>query len=159
MKTFFPFLCLLLAGCGSGGNLDAVTPVLADVPGTYRLAYTEVTVAAPAPGGAVTSFLSYSTGTLRLYDNSTYTRVTQGGQQQSVTQGGYLFADSTSSILGSSHGSFTFTPIGTAIPIAGLYKVTPDFTLTLTYPPVSLPDSSLMTRSNVWVKQSDSPNF
>ena len=38
------------------------------------------------------------------------------------------------------------------------YDVVPDYTLTLTYAPVSLPDATVVTRSNVWIKQSDSPN-
>jgi hypothetical protein len=168
MKRFFPLLCLLLAGCGSGANLDAVTPVLAEVPGTYQLAYTEVTVTSPTK--EVFSFRSYSTGTLKLLDNSTYSRTTRGGLQQSTSQGNYLFAGSTSSILGSRKGSFTLTPSGTNVlttdsgttvitgfgpPIIGDYEVTPDFTLKLRYPSVSLPDSSSVVRANVWVKQSD----
>lgn len=142
----------MLAGCGSGGNQNAVTPVLADNRGTYQLVYSKVYQA--APGGGVTSFQSYSTGTLRLFDNSTYTRTMQQGSGQSITQGFYLLAGSTSSILGSRHGSFTLTPSDSP-QLNGTYDVASDFTLTLTY---ALPDAT-PTRSDVWVKESDSPRF
>lgn len=163
MKYFFLLTSLLLlAACGSGGNLDAVTPVQANIRGTYQLAYTNVDVTAPGTNGQVSHFVSYSTGILRLFDNSTYTRTTQAGPTQSTTLGYYLFADSTSSILGSRNGTFLFTPSSlTVVPgtaPTGVYGVTPDFTLTLYYQ-YSLPDNSTVTRSNVWVKESDSPRF
>ena len=161
MKIPYCLLCLLmLAGCGSGGNLDANTPVLADNRGTYRLAFTTVQVT--APGGQVSSFVSYSTGTLRLFENSTYARTIESPQGASISQGYYLLARSTSSILGSWQGSFSLNPNGidtSSAAITGSYDVTPDFTLTLTYNQYALPDTSLVTRSNVWVKESDSPRF
>lgn len=158
MKTLCRLLCLLiLAGCGSGGNFTAVTPVMANNRGTYRLANTTVTVV--APGGSVATFSSYSTGTLQLFDDTTYTRTMVGAQTQNVTRGVFLFAGSTSSILASRDGSFSLTP-STATDYTqsffGSYDVTPDYTLKLTYDQYALPDQSLVTRSNVWIKESDS---
>jgi len=145
-------LLLLAAGCGASGNVAAVTPVMADTKGTYRLASSSGTIT--APNGSTRSFLSFSSGTLRLSDSS-YNQV-RGGL---ASQGSYTIGTSVNTILNSREGTFTLTPNGSPQPLSGSYQVTPDFVLTLNYNQSAQADQSLVTRSDTWVKQSDSPRF
>ena len=145
---------LLFAGCGSGGNVAAVTPVMADAKGSYRLAAGSDSISDPSGGS---SFVNYSGGTLRLADAS-YTRtVIARGEQQ--TAGVYALGSSANTILNTSHGSFTLTSSAPPNVFTGSYGVTPDFTLTLNYDPFQLPGLGTVTRSETWVKVSDSPRF
>jgi hypothetical protein len=145
---------LLLAGCGSGGNAVAVTPILADTTGSYALQASSVTIS--APGGA-NSFNSYSGGTLRLFPDNSYTRaVTDGGQQTS--SGSYQIGNSPGTIPNSRQGSFSLTSSDPPNAFAGNYLITGDFSLALTFDPYRLPaDGSLVARTETWIKLSDSP--
>ena len=145
-------LLLLAAGCGSGESAVAVTPVMADTMGTYRLiaSRTGVTLS----GGAST-FFSYSSGTLRL-DDPSYTRAI-AGQGREFSSGAYQLGTSANTILNFRHGRFSLTSTDAPFQFTGSYDVTPDFTLTLNYDPFLIPDQGLITRSETWLKESDSP--
>lgn len=144
---------MLVSACGSDGNVRGVTPVMADTRGTYRLAGSSGTVA--LPDGSVTTFASYSSGTLRLQD-STFTRsVTRHGEQN--TSGSYQIGTSVNTILNRRDGTFLFTSGAPAFHLAGRYQVTPDLTLRLDFDPFRLSDGTVTTHSETWVKESDSP--
>lgn len=144
---------ILLAGCGSGGNYRGVTPVMGDTRGTYRLSASSGTVT--APDGSASPFNSYSAGTLRLKE-TTYTRtVNDNGEER--TGGTYVFGPSVNTILNNTEGKFTLTSDTPPHTLYGTYHVTPDFTLRLNYNRVALPDGNLVTRSETWIKESDSP--
>jgi len=145
-------LVLLLAGCGAGGNAVEVTPVIADTNGTYRLVTSRIGV---TPPGGVVSISAYSSGTLRL-DDPGYTRSVSGGGQQ-VSIGTYQLGTTVNSILNNRQGSFALTSGDPPFLLTGSYQVTPDFTLTLSYDPFELPDQGLVTLSETWLKESDSP--
>jgi hypothetical protein len=153
-QLFGLVLVALLAGCGAGEGAVAVTPVVADIRGTYRL--TASRVSAVAPGG-LAAFSSYSGGTLRLDDPSYSRAVLSHGAQSS--SGVYRFGTSVNSELNSRNGSFALTSTDQPFQFSGSYHVTPDFTLRLDYDPFVLPDAVVVTRSEIWVKQSDSPRF
>ena len=145
-------LLLLAAGCGSGESAVAVTPVMADTMGTYRLIASRSGVA--SPGGAST-FFSYSSGTLRL-DDLSYTRSVTG-QGREFSSGAYQLGTSVDTILNFRHGGFSLTSTDPPFQFTGSYDVTPDFTLTLSYDPFLLPDQGLVSRTETWFKESDSP--
>jgi hypothetical protein len=149
-------LLLILAGCGSGGgNFAAVTPVMADTRGTYRLSSATVTTTTPAPASAF-STVSYTSGTLRLSETN-YSKTGNGGEADS--SGGYRLGQSVNTILNSREGSFTLTPNAGQPPLTGSYHVDPDVTLTLNYSEVALADGTVVSRSETWIKESDSPHF
>jgi hypothetical protein len=149
-------LLLTLAGCGSGGgNFAAVTPVMADTRGTYRLSSATVTTTAPAPVGTVTT-VSYNSGTLRLTETNYSKATVNSGEANS--SGGYRLGQSVNTILNSRDGSFTLTPNAGQPPLAGSYHVDPDVTLTLNYDQVASADGAVVSRSETWVKQADSPH-
>jgi hypothetical protein len=156
------FLCggillLILAGCGSGGgNFAAVTPVMADTRGTYRLSVATVTTTSPAPASILTTN-AYNSGILRLNETNYSKAVDNSGEQASG--GGYALGGSVNTILNSRDGNFTLTPNSGAPPMTGSYHVDPDVTLTLNYNAVQLADGTLVSRTETWVKQSDSPHF
>jgi hypothetical protein len=156
MRQLFGLLLVVvvLAGCGAGEGAVAVTPVVADTRGTYRLVASSVSAA--APGGAVT-FSSYSGGTLRL-DDPSYTRAVLSHGEQ-FSKGAYRLGTSVNSILNSRNGTFSLTSTDPPFLFSGSYHVTPDFTLSLEYDPFVLPDAVVVTRSEIWIKQSDSPRF
>jgi hypothetical protein len=154
MKFLYAVLLLLmLAGCGSGGgNFAAVTPVMADTRGTYRLS--AATVTTTAPDSTVTA-TSYNSGTLRLTETN-YSIVVNNGASSS---GGYALGQSVNTILNTRDGSFTLTPDSGEPPVSGGYHVAPDVTLTLDYGEVALPDGTRVSRTETWIKESDSPHF
>jgi hypothetical protein len=144
-------LLLLLAACGADQSSVAVTPVMADTRGTYRLVASTTSVTS---SGSVRTFNSYSAGTLRLAD-STYTRNVTGNGE-AFSSGAYQIGASVNTILNTRHGSFNLTSTDPPGIFTGSYDLVPDFTLTLNYDPYSLPDQGLITRSDTWVKESDS---
>jgi hypothetical protein len=149
---------LIAGGCGSGGNANAVTPVMADAKGTYRLASSAVTLT--AADGAVSTFGSYSTGTLRLFDDGTYQR-TMALHEQHNSSGFFFFGPSATNvtattILNNRQGAFVLSSPDPVQPFKGAYDVKGDVILTLNYQ-LPQPDHSLVTRSNTWIKESDSP--
>ena len=151
-RLFGGMFLLLLAGCGSGESAVAVTPVLADTKGTYRLVASRLSVSTPA---GVSSFYSYSGGTLRL-DGAGYTRsVSDHGPQ--LSNGAYQIGTSVSTVLDSRRGPFALTSTDAPFLFTGSYDVTPDFTLTLSYDPFAIPGQGVVSRSETWYKESDSP--
>jgi hypothetical protein len=147
-------LLIVLAGCGKSESSVAVTPVMADTKGTYRLVTSRTSVTAP---GSASTFNSYSSGILRLEDPG-YTRsVSDQGQQFSA--GAYRLGTSVNSILTSSQGAFTLTSSEAPFAFTGSYQVAPDFILILNYDQFVQPGNLLVTRSETWIKESDSPRF
>ena len=138
---------ILLAGCGSGGNAAAVTPVMASTIGSYRLIASTVSSTAGNQSG--------SGGTLRLFATDYQRTAGAGGQDDSA--GSYQLGNSVNNILNSRHGSFSLTSTEPAVTVTGSYQLTPDFTLTLDYDQYSLPGQGLVTRSETWLKVSDYP--
>jgi hypothetical protein len=153
-KLSFAILLLIVAGCGSDGNVSAVTPVMADTRGTYRLAAASTSVT--APDGTVTTTASPAVGVLRLSDTGYSLTVFAPAAQ--VSTGSYVLGASVNTILNSRDGAFSLASLTPPGVLTGSYLVTPDFTLTLNYNQSALPDLSLVSRSETWVKQSDSPN-
>ena len=151
-RLLWGVLLFFLPGCGSGGNSVQVTPVMANTRGTYRLVASRTSV---TPTGGVSSFFAYSSGTLRLDDTGYTLTLTGPGQQESG--GNYQIGTSVNTIPNSRHGIFSFTANDTPIPLTGSYDVTPDYTLVFTFDPVTLTDQGLITRSETWLKISDSP--
>jgi hypothetical protein len=152
-QLFCAIVLITLAGCGSDGNVRAVTPVMADTRGTYRLLASSSTL--KAPDGSVTSFVSYSGGTLRLTETNFTRSVGQNGAV--VSRGTYALGASVNTILNTRDGSFALVTSNPPFAFTGSYHVIPDFTLTLNYNPFALPDQTVITRSDTWTKESDSP--
>ena len=153
MRYLLYRLCfLVLAGCGSGANVVAVTPVTADTRGTYRLAAS--TLSTVAPDGVLTPFNSYSSGTLRLSDTS-YARTTSDGGE-SISSGSYQLGTSVNTILNSRQGSFALTSTEPPFSFTGKYQVSPQFTLTLNYDVYAVSDLGRISRTETWIKESDS---
>jgi len=150
-RLFGGVLLLVAAGCGSGENAVAVTPVIADTKGTYRLVASRTSL---TRSGAAGAFSSYSGGILRL-DDPSYSRVVSGTGRQSAS-GAYRLGVSVNSTLNSSHGTFSLTSSLAPFVLTGSYQVTPDFTLTLDYDGFVLPEG-VVTLSETWYKESDSP--
>jgi len=144
-------LVLFLAACGAGENAVATTPVLANTKGTYRLVSSGSSFT--APGGSV-SFVSYSSGTLKL-DDTGYT-LSLTGKGSLLSSGVYRLGTSVNTILNSRKGSFTLTATAPPFNFTGSYLVTRDFTLTLNYDPFNSADGGLVTHSETWFKESDS---
>jgi hypothetical protein len=144
-------LVLLFAGCGAGQNAAATTPVLADTKGTYRLVSSGSSVTAP---GGVNSFVSYSSGTLKL-DDTDYALSLSGNRSSQQSSGVYRLGTSVNTILNARQGAFTLTATDPPFIFTGSYLVTRDFTLTLNYDPFSTPDGELVTHSETWFKESD----
>lgn len=144
---------MLLSGCGSGQGSVAVTPVMVDARGSYRLVESQTGL---TPPGGTTAFSSYSSGTLRL-SATTYLRlVEQHGTQSS--RGYYALGSSVNTVLTSRNGRFTLTMTDSPVNITGNYLVAPDYLLTLIYDPVTLFDGTLLSRSETWYKESDNPH-
>jgi len=153
MKQLLATVSLLfLASCGWGGNVTAVTPVMADTRGTYRLLFLSESVTA---AGGASSVVSANGGTLRLFDTSYQRTLADAGTQSS--SGTYALGTSVNTILNSRVGSFTLTSSDPPFILTGSYRVAADFTLTLDFNQFALPDQSLVTRSESWQKVSDSP--
>jgi hypothetical protein len=152
MKLILAVILLLaIAGCGSGGNSAALTPVVASTRGTYRLSAATVTT---TPAGGVSSFVSYSGGTLRL-DDTTYQRSITG---EASSSGSYAIGTSVNTILNSRQGAFALTQSAPSVVFTGSYDAIADFTLTLNYNQFSENGASVI-RSETWVKENDSPFF
>jgi hypothetical protein len=144
-------LALLLAGCGSGDNVVATTPVLANTKGSYRLVTSASSVSS---SGGATSFILYSSGTLKL-DNTRYT-LSLTGKVSQLSSGVYRIGTSVNTILNSRQGVFSLTETDPPFVFTGSYLVTRDFILTLNYDPYNSPDGGLVTRSEIWFKDRDS---
>ncbi len=154
MKALLAWIGLLVVtGCGSGGTVAAVTPVMADTRGTYRLL--SATMVVTAADGA-TSLSSDTTGTLRLFENDYQRSVGDGALQTS--SGSYQLGASVNTILNGRRGAFTLSAGEAPTMLTGNYQAVSDLTLTLDYDPYALPDLSLVKRTESWVKVSDSPN-
>ena len=151
-RLLWGVLLFLLPGCGSGGNAVQVTPVMGGTRGTYRLVASQTSV---TPVGGVSSFFAYSSGTLRLDDPGYTLTLTGPGQQNS--SGSYQIGTSVNTIPNSRHGVFSLTASDPPFLFTGSYDVTPDFTLVLSFDPVALTDQGIITRSETWLKISDSP--
>ena len=147
-------LLLLLAGCGRGESSLAVTPVMADTRGTYRLVASGSSLTTP---DGTRFFSSYSSGTLRL-DDPGYTR-TVSDQGLDFSSGTYQLGTSANTILNTRHGFFSLTSSEPPFNLTGSYDVAPDFTLTLDYDQFVLPGGLLVSRSETWFKESDAPRF
>jgi len=143
-------LVLFLAGCGSGQNTAATTPVQASTKGTYRLVSSGASVTSP---GGVNSFISYSSGTLKL-DDTGYTLSLEGNRSSQQSSGVYRLGTSVNTILNNKQGAFTLTAADPPFNFTGSYLVTRDFILTLNYDPFSSPDG-LVTHTETWYKESD----
>ena len=152
MKGLLLICALLLTGCGSDGNVAAVTPVLASTRGTYLLSIATADIA--AADGSHEKVVD-SGGTLRLFDTTYQLSVTDGAQYSS--DGTYTLGSSVNTILNSRHGSFSLTSSDSPFLFTGQYQADSDFSLTLNYDRFALPDQSLVTRSETWLKISDSP--
>jgi len=144
-------LLLAVAGCGSGTSAVAVTPVMADTKGTYRLVASRTSITSAVGTGA---FSSYSSGTLRL-DDPSYTLSVSGTGRQ-FSRGAYRLGTSVNTILNSSRGTFSLTSTVPPFVLTGSYQVTPDFTLILNYDQFVLP-KGVASRTETWFKESDSP--
>ena len=153
MLRFWGGLALFfLAGCGTSESSVSVTPVLADTKGTYQLVTSSSSLTSPS---GVSTFTSFSSGILRL-DTLDYTRViTDHGPK--VTSGAYLLGASVNTILNGRHGAFTLTTSDPPFQLTGNYDVAPDFTLTLNYDPFVIPGQGLISLTETWFKESDSP--
>ena len=144
-------LVVFLAGCGAGENAAATTPVQANTKGTYRLVSSGSSVIAP---GGVDSFVSYSSGTLKL-DDTDYELSLTGNRSSQQSSGVYRFGASVNTILNTRQGTFTLTATDPPFIFTGSYLVTRDFILTLNYDPFNTPDGDLVTHSETWFKESD----
>jgi hypothetical protein len=163
-KLLYATCLLILSGCGSDGNVRAVTPVMADTRGTYRLAAMSFTFTAP-DGTVRTSPMTGATGTLRLTDTG-YSKILlvpsaelpSGSLTVGAANGSYLLGASVNTILNSRAGTFALASVAPPSTATGVYQVIPDFTLTLNYDTETLPDQSRVASSETWVKESDSPS-
>jgi hypothetical protein len=144
-------LVLFLAGCGAGRNATATTPIQADTKGTYRLIASGASVTFP---GGVTTFFSYSSGTLKL-DQTGYS-LELAGHGFSQSNGVYQLGSSVNTILNGRQGVFSLTATDPPFTFTGSYLVSSDFTLTLDYAPFNTTDGGLVTRSETWFKERDS---
>lgn len=141
---------MILAGCGAGENAVATTPVSANTKGTYRLVSAGSSVTSP---GGISSFTSYSSGTLKLDDTDYTLSLTGNGSQ--LSSGVYQLGTSVNTILNTGQGAFSLTATDPPFIFTGNYLVTRDFTLTLNYDPFNTPDGRLVTHSETWFKESD----
>jgi hypothetical protein len=162
-KLLYCTCLLMLSGCGSDGNVRAITPVMADTRGTYRLAALSYTYTAP-DGTVTTKPMTGATGTLRLSDTG-YSMtllvpsadVSSASPSVATSNGSYAIGASVNTILNTREGTFALSSVAPPAIVTGNYHVVPDYTLTLNYNSTTLPDQSRVASSETWVKESDSP--
>ncbi|GFO69922.1 hypothetical protein GMLC_35010 [Geomonas limicola] len=155
MFRFWALLFLLVtAGCGEGENAVAVTSVMADTRGTYRLVTSQVEITSAS---GTTRFASFSSGTLRLKETD-YT-MSLAGNGGFTASGSYHLGASANTVLNSRQGAFSLSSNLAPSTLAGSYFAQPDFYLTLNYVPYALVDSSTVVRTETWRKLSDSPRY
>lgn len=145
-------LLVVAAGCGSGENAVAVTSVMADTRGTYRLVASRLVITGAS---GATRFASFSSGTLRLQE--TDYNMSLAGNGGFAAAGTYHLGASANTVLNSRRGTFSLSSNRTPSFFSGSYFAQPDFYLSLNYEPYPLADNSTVQRTETWLKLSDSP--
>lgn len=144
-------LVLVAAGCGSGESAVAVTSVMADTRGTYRLVASRLVITG---ADGATRFASFSSGTLRLQE--TDYNISLAGNGGFAAAGSYHLGASANTVLNSRRGTFSLTSNRIPTLFTGSYFAQPDFYLSLNYDPYPLADTTVQ-RTETWLKLSDSP--
>jgi hypothetical protein len=147
------FQLAALAGCGSEGHAEAVTPIQFDARGTHRLEYSRISTAAP---NGTREFTRYSVGTLRLQAGN-YSMIL-GNPPTFTDSGAFRFGSSVNTILNLRQGRFSVSGTEAPFTLTGSYQVHPDYTLVLAYEPYLRTDLNSGSRVETWYKVSDSPD-